>query len=154
MDNKICHILSENKTWLSFLTAGAILTPHPKEFVMMWERLTSEKITIEELQNNRFEIVRKFSQKYPHITLLLKGANMLIVHNQQLYINPLGSSKLAKGGSGDVLGGLIVALLAQGYDSLDATIQASLAFTLASKRVKKASYAMLPTDLIDNLDSL
>ena len=79
---------------------------------------------------------------------------MLIVHNQQLYINPLGSSKLAKGGSGDVLSGLIVALLAQGYESLEATIQASLAFTMASKRVKKASYAMLPTDLIDEVSRL
>jgi len=71
-----------------------------------------------------------------------------------LYINPLGTSKLSKGGSGDVLSGLIVSLLAQGYTALDATIQGSLALVIASNNYEGASYALLPTDIIDALSQL
>jgi NAD(P)H-hydrate repair Nnr-like enzyme with NAD(P)H-hydrate dehydratase domain len=88
------------------------------------------------------------------VTLLLKVANMLIAQEEQLYINPLGSSKLSKGGSGDVLSGLIVALLAQGSSGIEAAIQGSLALTLAAQQYRGASYAMLPTDLIDALTLL
>jgi NAD(P)H-hydrate repair Nnr-like enzyme with NAD(P)H-hydrate dehydratase domain len=53
-----------------------------------------------------------------------------------------------------VLGGLIGALLAQGYEGLEATIQASLALTSASKAYGGSSYAMLPTDLIEEIGKL
>jgi NAD(P)H-hydrate repair Nnr-like enzyme with NAD(P)H-hydrate dehydratase domain len=61
---------------------------------------------------------------------------------------------LAKGGSGDVLGGLIGALLAQGYKPLDAAIQGSLAHTLASRRFEKHNYALTPFDLIERITRL
>jgi len=85
---------------------------------------------------------------------LLKGANMLIMQEERLYINPLGSSVLSKGGSGDVLSGLIVSLLAQGYSATDAAIQASLVLVAASNSYPGASYAMLATDIIDELVKL
>jgi len=78
----------------------------------------------------------------------------MIMQEEKLYINPLGCSKLSKGGSGDVLSGLIVSLLAQGYTGVEAAIQASLALVLAADRYKGASYAMLPTDIIKELVSL
>ncbi len=131
-----------------------VLTPHPKEFVTLWKHLTDEDITVEDIQSDRFKIVRRFSQLYPHVTLLLKGANMLIANEREIYINPLGSTKLSKGGSGDVLSGLIVALLAQGYSGVDATIQGSLAFAKASRDYKGASYSMLATDIIDQIELL
>jgi hydroxyethylthiazole kinase-like uncharacterized protein yjeF len=128
-----------------------VLTPHPKEFTVLWETLTGEAITTEQVQADRFGAVRRFNALYPHATLLLKGANMLIAKEEKLYINPFGSSRLSKGGSGDVLSGLIVALMAQGYSGLDAAIQGSLALTRVAKQYSGASYAMLPTDLIDGL---
>lgn len=79
---------------------------------------------------------------------------MLIVQEERLYVNPLGSSTLSKGGSGDVLSGLIVSLLAQGHSGIDAVIQASLALTQAAKAYEGASYAMLPTDIIAQLAGL
>lgn len=135
-------------------TREVVITPHPKEFTVLWEKLTGEKLSVEQVQAQRFEIVRRFNAKYPHVALLLKGANMLIVHKDQLYINPLGSPVLSKGGSGDVLSGLIVSLLAQGDTGLDAAIQASLVLTAAAARFEGASYALLPTDLIDALAGL
>lgn len=128
-----------------------VITPHPKEFVIMWKILTGKQLTVTQVQSKRFEMVRMFNAKYPHVTLLLKGANTLIMQEERLYINPLGCSKLSKGGSGDVLSGLIVALLAQGYTGIDASIQASLALVMAANNYKGASYAMLPTDIIEEI---
>jgi len=131
-----------------------VITPHPKEFSSLWKILTGEVLSVEEIQKNRFGMVRKFNAKYPHVTILLKGANTLIMQEGKFYINPLGCAKLSKGGSGDVLSGLIVSLLAQGYTALDASIQASLALVTAANRYRGASYAMLPTDIIEGLISL
>ena len=131
-----------------------VITPHPKEFVIMWKILTGEKLSVTEVQIRRFEMVRKFNAKYPHVTLLLKGANTLIMQEEQMYINPLGCSKLSKGGSGDVLSGLIVSLLAQGYTGVDAAIQGSLALVISANNYSGATYAMLPTDIIDEVGRL
>jgi hydroxyethylthiazole kinase-like uncharacterized protein yjeF len=131
-----------------------VLTPHPKEFASLWKILTQEELSVSQVQSRRFEMVRRFNALYPHVTLLLKGANMLIVHQKKCYINPLGSPLLSKGGSGDVLSGLIVALLAQGYTGVEAAIQGSLALVMAAHNYKGATYAMLPTDIIDEVGKL
>ncbi len=131
-----------------------VITPHPKEFTILWKMLTGEVFTIEEVQSKRFEMVRMFNAKYPHVTLLLKGANTLIMQEEQLYINPLGCSKLSKGGSGDVLSGLIVSLLAQGYTGLESALHASLTLVMGANNYSGASYAMLPTDIIDEVSKL
>ena len=131
-----------------------VITPHPKEFVTMWKILTGKILSVSEVQSRRFEIVRMFSEKYPHVTFLLKGANTLIMQKEQLYINPLGSAKLSKGGSGDVLSGLIVALLAQGYTALESAIHGSLALTMAANNYTGSSYGMLPEDIILEVKNL
>jgi hydroxyethylthiazole kinase-like uncharacterized protein yjeF len=131
-----------------------VLTPHPKEFVSLWNMTIDSPLNIAILQANRFEKVREFCSVYPHVTLLLKGANMIVAQDGVLYVNPHGNPKLSKGGSGDVLSGLIGALLAQGESSLDATIHASLALTKSAKAYEGSSYAMLPTDLIEEITKL
>ena len=146
-----------SETIMEFLTQKGrdiVLTPHPKEFVSLWEMSMDEPLNVPILQANRLNIVRKFCKAYPHVTLLLKGANMIIAKDRTCYINPHGSSRLSKGGSGDVLSGLIGGLLAQGENPLDATISASLALALAAKAYRGASYAMLPTDLIEEIGRL
>jgi hydroxyethylthiazole kinase-like uncharacterized protein yjeF len=146
-DTKLLHILEDK-------TRTTVITPHPKEFSHLWETLTGEALGIEEIQNRRFELVKAFSKKYPLVTLLLKGANMLIVHQGSLYVNPLGDARLSKGGSGDVLAGLIVALLAQGYSGIEAAIQGSLALTLASQHYTGANFSMVSTDIIEQVAHL
>jgi len=131
-----------------------VLTPHPREFTRLWAHCFDEQIEVEEVQERRFELVRRFSDAYPHATLLLKGANMLIINEKQLYINPHGTNRLSKGGSGDVLSGVIVALLAQGYSGIDAAIHGSLALARVAQEYQGADYAMLPTDLIEGLENL
>lgn len=131
-----------------------ILTPHPKEFVNMLKMLNLADITIEELQKNRFEYVEMFCKKYPDATLLLKGANVIIAQGDTFFINHHGTSKLAKGGSGDVLSGLIGALLAQGFYPLDAAINASLAHSKLALDFKGADFSLTPDDLINGICNL
>jgi len=142
------------KRFLSQTTREIILTPHPKEFVSMWRVIYDESISVATLQSNRLKFVRKFCSSYPDITLILKGANSIIAKDKESFINPHGSPKLSKGGSGDVLSGLIGALLAQGYSSLESAINASLALVVASDSYNGGSYAMLPTDLIEEIGKL
>jgi len=131
-----------------------VLTPHPKEFISLLKLTGIADISVQILQNERFTYVELFCQKYPHATLLLKGANVIIGQGETFYINPHGSAKLAKGGSGDVLSGLIGALLAQGYAPLHAAIHASLAHTQLAKNYTGADFSLTPTDLIEGITKL
>ncbi|MFP6180279.1 NAD(P)H-hydrate dehydratase [Helicobacter pylori] len=141
-----------HKEVLQALEKEVILTPHPKEFLSLL-KLVGINISMLELLDNKLEIARDFSQKYPKVVLLLKGANTLIAHQGRTFINTLGSVALAKAGSGDVLAGLIVSLLSQNYTPLDAAINASLAHALAGLEFKN-NYALTPLDLIEKIKLL
>ncbi|RVY86713.1 NAD(P)H-hydrate dehydratase [Helicobacter pylori] len=141
-----------HKEVLQALEKEVILTPHPKEFLSLL-KLVGINISMLELLDNKLEIARDFSQKYPKVVLLLKGANTLIAHQGQVFINILGSVALAKAGSGDVLAGLILSLLSQHYTPLDAAINASLAHALAGLEFKN-NYALTPLDLIEKIKRL
>ncbi|KMZ49111.1 NAD(P)H-hydrate epimerase [Helicobacter pylori] len=141
-----------HKEVLQALEKEAVLTPHPKEFLSLL-KLVGIHISMLELLDNKLEIARDFSQKYPKVVLLLKGANTLIAHQGRVFINILGSVALAKAGSGDVLAGLILSLLSQNYTPLDAAINASLAHALAGLEFKN-NYALTPLDLIEKIKRL
>ncbi|WP_459102169.1 NAD(P)H-hydrate dehydratase [Helicobacter pylori] len=141
-----------HKEVLQALEKEVVLTPHPKEFLSLL-KLVGINISMLELLDNKLEIARDFSQKYPKVVLLLKGANTLIAHQGQVFINILGSVALAKAGSGDVLAGLILSLLSQNYTPLEAAINASLAHALASLEFKN-NYALTPLDLIEKIKRL
>ncbi|MGL2676590.1 NAD(P)H-hydrate dehydratase [Helicobacter pylori] len=141
-----------HKEVLQALEKEVILTPHPKEFLSLL-KLVGINISMLELLDNKLEIARDFSQKYPKVVLLLKGANTLIAHQGRTFINILGSVALAKAGSGDVLAGLILSLLSQNYTPLDAAINASLAHALAGLEFKN-NYALTPLDLVEKIKRL
>lgn len=145
LDADALNILAENKTWLSFLPAGAILTPHPKEF----ERLCGK-------WNNSFERLQKqkdFSSKY-NCYVVFKGAYTCIsTPLGNCYFNSTGNAGMAKGGSGDVLTGVITALLAQGLSQVEACILGVYIHGLAGDLAQESQgeISMLPEDLIANL---
>jgi ADP-dependent NAD(P)H-hydrate dehydratase / NAD(P)H-hydrate epimerase len=143
-DELICEVLNQE----------VVLTPHPKEFISLLKLCEIADIDVGELQNNRFLYVQMFSKKYPKVVLLLKGANVIISQNEKLFVNSFGSAVLSKGGSGDVLSGLIGSLLAQGYKVLDAAITASLAHAIASRNYKKNNYSLIPSDLVEEIRKL
>ena len=93
---------------------GLVLTPHPGEF----SRLTG--LSIEEIQQNRAALAEQFVQAR-NCVLVLKGAGTVVAAPGRVsYINATGNAGLAKGGSGDLLSGMIAALLAQGMAAFEA----------------------------------
>jgi len=145
LDADALNTLSENKTWLSFLPANTILTPHPKEF----DRLTYTHTTTFE----RLQTCKEFALKH-QVIVVLKGAHTAVVlPNQQVFFNSSGNAALAKGGSGDVLTGMILALLANGYAEEAAAIIAVYQHGIAADNYIKTNKpeSMLASDLIDML---
>ena len=131
-----------------------VITPHPKEFSALLKLTCKESVDIDTLQKERFFHARRFSLLFPHLVLVLKGANTLIAHQGEIFINTFGTQALAKGGSGDVLSGMIGSLIAQGYSLKDAAIQASLAHSLVAKKLTCNNFALTPNDIYKGLKCL
>ena len=129
-----------------------VLTPHPKEFASFLKLLGMGDFSVEEIQKRRFFFAKKFSEAYPNSVLLLKGANTIIAYKKRLYINSFGTPALSKGGSGDILAGMIGALLAQGYHPLKSAITASLAHSFAGDVAP--NYSLTPLKIVENLSKL
>ena len=148
IDADLCY----EREILSLLNANSnlILTPHPKEFCSLLKIAGIADLSVSELQERRFELARAWSDKFSGV-LVLKGANTLIAQAGVIYVCDKGSAALAKGGSGDVLAGLIGGLLAQGYSPLQASICGVLAHALAARAFAKNSYALNPLDLIEEV---
>ena len=130
-----------------------VLTPHPKEFQSLLKLCALGDYTIGQLADDRIEIVKKFSARFPHIVLVLKGANMVIASERGVFVSVEGNQSLAKAGSGDVLAGLICALLAERYGAEDGAVTAVLAHGIASQRYE-CSYNLTPPKLIDAVGGL
>lgn len=114
LDADALNILAENKTWLSFLPAGSILTPHPGEFT----RLTGKSSDGFERQH----LQKEFSKKYNCYVVLKDHYTCISAPDGTCYFNSTGNAGMATAGSGDVLTGLITALMVQGYHPLHAAI--------------------------------
>ncbi len=136
------NVLSGNLKLLKNAKRPVILTPHPREF----SRLIG--ISVKGIQENREEFARTFAKKY-NVTLLLKGHGTVITNGDELFINPTGSSALAKGGTGDVLCGMICSFLAQGASTLDACVIAAYIHGLAGERLAKeySEYGVLASEI-------
>jgi NAD(P)H-hydrate epimerase len=109
IDADALNILAAKPVLLAKLAKGRslVLTPHPGEMA----RLAG--ITVAEVQAKRLEMTRSFAQR-TGVTLVLKGARTLIAHpDGRVAVNTTGNPGMAKGGSGDLLTGLIAGLLAQ-----------------------------------------
>ncbi|MEA1983092.1 MAG: NAD(P)H-hydrate epimerase [Campylobacterota bacterium] len=136
------------------LREDLVLTPHPKEFVALLKHTGLADIDIKELQKHRFKYSELFCANYPNATLVLKGANVIIGKDKEFFINPHGTSVLSKGGTGDILSGLVASLLAQGKTPLDAAKNASLAHTKLALNYTGADFSLTPDDLIDGIGKL
>ncbi|MBP5744161.1 MAG: NAD(P)H-hydrate dehydratase [Oscillospiraceae bacterium] len=120
-----------------------ILTPHEGEF----RRLGGD------LSAGRLAGALEFAARYPEAILVLKGHGTLVCHGREMTVNPSGSPAMAKGGSGDVLCGVLCALLAQGFDPLFSARCAvwlhGTAGDLACSEL--GEYCVTPSDLIRSL---
>ena len=145
LDADALNILSENKTWLAFLPKGSILTPHFKEF----ERLAGKVSNSFE----RIELQREMSVRYA-IYIILKGANTSISFpDGRIFFNSTGNPGMGTGGSGDVLTGVLLGLLAQRYTPASACLAGTYIHGLAGDIAAAlgSMESLIAGDLIDCL---
>jgi NAD(P)H-hydrate epimerase len=144
IDADALNILAENKNWLNQITEGSVVTPHPKEFERLFGTFANEMDRI----NKTIEL----SAQYP-FTIVLKGHHTLVASGGRGWFNNTGNAGLAKGGSGDVLTGIISALISQGYSGLQAAqcgvYLHGLAADLALQQQSQES--MIAGDIIERL---
>jgi NAD(P)H-hydrate epimerase len=147
IDADAINIIGLNKKWLSALPAGSILTPHPKEFERMSGTTTDSYM--------RLLKQISFSEKHKCI-IVLKGAYTSVSFpDGRVFFNSTGNPGMATAGSGDVLTGMILSLLAQGYSRENAAITAVYLHGLAGDiAAEKACYeSIIASDIIDNIGS-
>jgi NAD(P)H-hydrate epimerase len=112
--------------------------------------------TVKEIEFSRLETATEFANRYG-VYLILKGANTVIATPKgEIFVNLLGNPGMAKAGSGDMLSGIILALLAQGYEIAEALKTAVWLHSRAGDMTaeKFSQTAMLPTDMINLLPDL
>jgi len=125
-----------------------VLTPHSGEAA----RLLG--ISTQEVENDRFAAVKDIQQKYGGV-VVLKGPGTLIYDGLQCYVAPVGNPGLASGGCGDVLSGIIAALMAQGFDKLSSAIMGVVVHGEAADRAAMdGERGMLASDLMPYIRKL
>lgn len=144
------NILSQHREVLVQLPHKTVITPHIKEF----SSLAQEDVSTLNF-DMRVHLARQFSQNYNCI-LVLKDAYTLITDGQLVLINTCGTPGLAQGGSGDILTGIIAALLAQHYPPLEAAALAVYAHARAGERAAQrySEMGMTPADTLTALKSI
>lgn len=145
MDADALNLLAENKEWISLLPEDTILTPHPREF----ERLAGKA----ETGYARVSMQIEFAIEHK-VIVVLKGAHTSIAcPDGSCWFNTTGNPGMATAGSGDVLTGIILSLLGQGYTPHDAAILGvylhGLAGDIASEASSEAS--LIAGDIIESL---
>lgn len=143
------NLVSERIECLRKAKAKVILTPHPMELA----RLTGSP---EACAKNHAKCAVEFAGNYKNVTLVAKSADTVIADRNHAFLSLRGNSGLAKGGSGDMLAGIIASLAAQGYSPLAAAILGvtvqGLCCEAVSLRASKRS--MLPSDIINEMPKL
>ncbi len=144
IDADALNIMSQNKYLLSEINEDSILTPHPKEF----ERLFGEA-------ENDFERINMALERSikNNVIIVLKGQYTLVAKQGKGWFNTTGNAGLAKGGTGDILTGIITALVAQHYQPLDAAVLGIYIHGLAADLAleTQSMESMTATDVVNGL---
>ena len=133
--------------WQQMLPPLTVLTPHPGEMA------TLTGLTIAEVQQQRVEVAREFAARW-QATVVLKGAYTVVAcPSGQCWLSPFANSGLASGGTGDVLSGAIVGLMAQGCPPADAALMGVYLHGMAAEEARRqiGEAGMLASDLLPRL---
>ena len=145
VDADALNILANHRHALTNLPKGSILTPHPKEL----ERLVGKCQDSYERLTKAIELARTAK-----VHIVLKGAySAIITPTGKCFFNPTGNPGMATAGSGDVLTGIILALLAQGYTAEEAAKTGTFVHGLAGDfaRKKLGTIGLTAGDIVNNL---
>lgn len=143
IDADAINLLSSHRAWTQHLPKGLVFTPHPKEFDRLAGHICTDCY-------DRLSKARELAERMGAYIILKGHYSALCLPNGQVEFNPTGNSGMATAGSGDVLTGIITALLARGYKTDDACRVGmylhGLAGDLAAQEVGKES--LIASDII------
>ena len=124
------------------LPSNTIITPHPAEF----QRLFGKCANRMEMIDKQMEMAKKHN-----VIIVLKGAYTTITDGNTLFFNPTGNSGMATAGSGDVLSGIILSLLTQGYAPYEAARLGVYLHGMAgdAAAAKRGESSIIASDIID-----
>jgi NAD(P)H-hydrate epimerase len=146
------NLLKDHKQLLKDFKSTCVITPHIKEMANFIE------LSVTEVKENPLLTLKDFVTEYP-VICVLKDARTLMGHGEDaFYINTSGNNAMAKGGSGDVLAGVITGLIAQ-HGSLPAYKAASFGVYLHGlggdkAKEKLGSYSVLARDIINGIEEV
>ena len=137
------NLLSRNIDVLESFGSRAVLTPHPGEFARLLD------VSIPAVQADRLGLAKEFAQKH-NTVLVLKGAATIVASPERIYVNRTGNPGMARGGSGDLLAGMIAGLIAQGMNRFDAAVTAVFIHGFVGDRAAQtlSVHGMTPGDMI------
>ena len=139
------NILGMNKEWLKILPGQTILTPHPKEF----ERVAGTT------ENSYLRLLRQieFSREFQCIVVLKGAFTSIALPDGNVFFNSTGNPGMATAGSGDLLTGILLSLLAQGYTPEEAAVAGVFLHGMAGDlaAVDKGYESLIASDIIDHL---
>jgi NAD(P)H-hydrate epimerase len=144
-------LLARVPDWPTCLPPFTILTPHPGEM----SDLT--KLTKDTIQSDRQLIASKFAQQWGHVVVLKGAFTVVAAPNGQTTTIPFASAALARAGTGDVLAGIIVGLLAQGVKAYEAAIAGAWIHAKAGLYAAKLignSASVLAGDVLDSISQV
>ena len=138
--------LSQNIDILKARTGDTVITPHPLEF----SRISG--LSVSDIQRDRIAAAKAFSEEYG-VVVLLKGCYTVIAGGNEISVNASGNSALAKGGSGDILTGIIASMLAQGVPAAKAAIEGAYIHGHTADELIKTmpKRRIIASDIIENL---
>lgn len=114
LDGDALNLLADWSEWADHVPANSVLTPHPGEMA----RLTG--LPVDEVQADRVGAATEYAAKWKQVVVLKGAATVVAEPGGKVYVSPFSNPALATAGTGDVLAGTIVGLLAQGLDPLSA----------------------------------
>ncbi len=135
VDADALNLLAKEKNLLGALPEGSILTPHMKEFDRLFGKSVSWK--------KRVEKMRRAAMKHKLIIVLKNQYSFTASPEGEVFVNSTGNPGMASGGMGDVLTGVITALVAQGYGSLEAAVIGNYVHGLAGDQLKEKGLAVI-----------
>jgi len=144
VDADALNVLADRRNLSESPRGVRLLTPHPGEFGRLVNRPTAD------VQMNRRDLAVEFAKRH-RIVLVLKGSATIVSDGTRVFTNTTGNPGMATGGSGDVLSGLIAALVAQGLGAYEAAVLGvylhGLAGDLAAEQLGET--ALIASDLLD-----
>ncbi len=143
LDADALNIISEDKEILKKLEYRSVITPHVGEMA----RLINRKISY--INDNRIDVCREYAKN--NIVTLLKGYNTVISNGDDVIINNVGNSKMASGGMGDCLTGIIGSLISQGINIYESAVLGAYIHGSIGDMISKSRYVVTAEDVISEI---